>query len=1039
MDRQTQFLYSALLSSLLMAGNVSQVQAGVRRSEAVAQQSGILKGQVVDASGQAVIGASVVVKGSKNGTVTDVEGRFELKNAAQGVLVVSSIGYKSVEVPFSGDKPLVVTLKEDNELLDEVVVVGYGTQKKVNLTGAVAAVSGEEISRRPVANAAIMLQGMVPGLRVNQGTGQPGSEGVSFRVRGQGTFSSAGSDPLVLVNGVEGDITSLDPSTIESVSVLKDASSASIYGARAANGVILITTKSGSFNQKARISYHGNVGFYSATRLYGLVTNSAQYMELANIAWKNSGIGKAYSQDMIDLYRTHGGSTEYPNFDWLDYMFRTAAVQTHNLTASGGTDNATYNVALNFVDQPGTMRGFDYKKYNATMDLSARINDKIRIGSYASLRYSRGKSPRQGQEDALISVMSQAPTYMPWLPDDGSGVVRWTDKAYDFEEHNKNMAAIVGEGALKTTDTYDVNAQIWLQVDILKGLTWYTKGAARLLSKRNEDWRGANVPVYNYHTGKQGGILDKGGLGFDAEDTRRFYTNLYSYLQYSNTFSEAHSLSAMFGYSQETDKYENLKAYRKYYSFDLPTINAGTNAEWTNGGGKSEWALQSLFGRVNYDYMGRYLVEANVRYDGTSRLAPGKRWGVFPSFSAGWRVTEEPFFKKMNLNWFDNLKIRASWGQLGNQNIGTYPYQAMISSVYDYPFTKETNGVVPGYAQTSYANNDIKWETTTITDVGFDLGLFNGFTITFDWYKKMTDDILRSSQVSALLGLYAPMINDGKLQNTGFEISANYAGAVKSSWAKGLHYNVGAYIERYRNKLVSFGAEEIDGYSIRREGLPYNEYYMLECIGVFADQAEIDNSPKQFNDNTLPGDLKYKDVNHDNVIDNNDRTVMSGRFPGFEYGLNASLAWKGFDFSLIGQGVYGKKYYTDQWGVQPFRQGSAPTKDYLEGMWTEDHPYGAKHPRLYWENLGGSKNTRANSYFLKDASFFRVKNVTLGYTFPAKWTEKAGISKLRLYFSGDNLLTLTPYKGLDPERSGDGYDPKYPQNKIYSFGINVEF
>lgn len=997
------------------------------------------EGKVVDVNGEPIIGASVIVKGTSNGTITDLDGHFSLSNVSGKTLVISFVGYETQEITLKGKKSLNIVLKEDTKSLEEVVVVGFGTQKKVNLSGSVAAVSGEDITRRPVANTAVLLQAQIPGLRVNQGTGQPGDENVTLRVRGQGTFSSAGSDPLVLINGVAGNIANIDPSSIESVSVLKDASSAAIYGARAANGVILITTKSGKANEKAHISYHGNVGFYSPTKLYDLVTNSAEYMELANIAWKNSGINKSYTQDMIDLYRQNGGSVEYPNFDWLGYMFRTAAVQTHNITATGGGEKATYNISLNYVDQPGTMRGFSHNKYNAAVDLTAKINNHIRIGTYTNLMYSKASGPRQGQEDALLSTMSQAPTYMPWLPDDGSGVVKWADKAYSFEEHNKNMPAIVGDGNLKETAYYDVNSQLWLEVNLLKGLTWYTKGAVRLESKRNEDWRGSSTPIYDYHTGVESGQLDKGGLGFEAEDTRRFYTNLYSYLRYNTQFKDAHSLSIMLGYSQENELYESLKGYRKYYSFDLHTLNAGTSAEWTNAGGKEEWALQSVFGRINYDYKGRYLFETNVRYDGTSRLASENRWGVFPSFSAGWRVTEEPFIKKMNISWLDNMKIRASWGQLGNQNIGLYPYQAMIASVSDYPFTKTESGTIAGFQQTAYANRDIKWETTTITDVGLDLSVFKGLSITFDWYNKVTDDILRSSQVSALLGLSAPYINDGKVQNRGIELAVNYAGIINSSRIRGLQYNVGFYFDRSRNKLVEFGAEEIDNFVIRREGLPYDEYYMLECIGVFADQAEIDNSPKQFNDNTLPGDLKFKDINGDGVVDNDDRRSFSGRFPGFEYGVNLSANWKNFDFSLIGQGVADKKYYTYGWGVQPFRQGSAPTRDYLEGMWTEENPYGAVHPRLYWEDLGGSKNNRASSYFLKDASFFRIKNITLGYTLPVSWTQKAGISKVRVYFSGDNLLTFTPYKGLDPERSEDGYDPQYPQNKICSFGINVEF
>ena len=1008
------------------------------------QQNLKVSGVVTDEAGEPLIGVSVLVKGTTLGNITDLNGRFSLDVPEGSILEISYIGYKTQSIKAQRE-PMNIVLKEDAQKLDEVVVVGFGTQKKVNLTGSVSAVTGDDISKRPVANAAILLQGQIPGLRVNQGLGQPGGEGTSFRIRGQGTFSSAGSDPLILINGVPGSMTNLDPSVIESVSVLKDAASAAIYGARAANGVILVTTKQGAVGDKVHISYHGNVGLHTPTKLYDRVTNSVEYMELANLVWKNSGTGKQYTQDQINLYRNNVGDPQYPNFDWQDYMFRTAVVQTHNLSMAGSTEKTTYNVALNFVDQPGTMRGFKYRKYNATIDLTARITNFIKVGTYANLMYGETEQPRQGQNDAFLSTLSQAPTYMPWLPDDGTGIRRWTSSAYSFESHNKNMPAIIGDNAMKRDNNFDINAQLWLEINLAKGLTWYTKGAARLQSNKSKDWRGSTTYTYDYHTGERSSELDKGGLGLSVGDGRRFYTNLYSYLKYDlSLVDNAHNFSLMVGYNQESEKYETLNAYRKDFAFDLPVLNAGGTADWSNSGGEEEWAIQSLFGRFNYDFKERYLFEANMRYDGTSRISDENRWGVFPSFSVAWRATEEEFIKNLNLNWLNNFKLRGSWGQLGNQNIGLYPYQAMISGVDDYPFTKTSDGVIIGYQQTAYANRNIKWETTTITDIGFDLQVFDGLSVTFDWYKKTTDDILRSSQVSSLLGLSAPTVNNGSVENKGIEVALNYANMVKGGTFRGFRYNAGVYFDRSRNKLTEFGAEEIGSYSIKREGLPYDEYYMLECIGVFADQAEINASPKQFNDNTQPGDLKYKDISGpdgkpDGVIDNYDRRTFSGRFPGFEYGINASATWKGFDLSLIGQGVADKKYYTTDWGVQPFMQGSSPNKDYIKHMWTEENPYGAKHPKLYWQDMGGGKNTRPNSYYLKDASFFRLKNLTLGYTLPRVWTEKANISKVRIYFSGDNLLTLTPYKGLDPERNGDGRDAIYPQNRIYSFGLNVEF
>ena len=576
-----------------------------------------IKGTIVDQNGEPIIGASVVEAGTTNATVTDIDGNFTLKaSSANAVLDVTYVGFTSQQVKAKNGHVDRIVLKENSHSLQELVVVGYGTQKKENLTGSVSAVNGDDIAKRPVANAQVMLQGQVPGLRVNQGYGQPTSESVSFRIRGQGTFSSAGSDPLILINGVPGDMSSLDPSVIESISVLKDAASAAIYGARAANGVILITTKEGT-QGKTHISYHGNVGLHSATRLYDRVTNSVEYMELANLARKNSELGRLYDPDVIEAYRNNAGSDKYPSFDWQDYMFRTAVVQTHNLNMTGGKEKATYNVALNYVDQPGTMRGFDYKKYNATVDLTAYLTDFIKFGTYTSMMYGEIDQPHQGQSDAFLSTLSQAPTYMPWLPDDGTGVKKWTSSAYPNEAHNKNMVAIIDDNAMKRWRNFDINAQMWLEVKLLKGLTWYTKGAARLNSSKSKDWRGSSTPTYNYHTGEQSGTLDKGGSGLTVSDSRVFYTNLYTYLRYDlSLMNKAHNISAMIGYNQENEKTETLSAYRKEYTFDLPTIDAGGTANWSNGGGEQEWAIQSLFGRLNYNFKERYLFEANMRYDG---------------------------------------------------------------------------------------------------------------------------------------------------------------------------------------------------------------------------------------------------------------------------------------------------------------------------------------------------------------------------------------------------------------------------------------
>ena len=1003
----------------------------------VQQKSKIVTGTVLDVTGMPVIGANVTVKGTTQGTITDMDGKFSLEVAEGDILQVTYIGFANQEVKVGTQTNLSVTLKEDAEALDELVVVGYGTQKKVNLTGAVTAITGEKITKRPVTNTTTMLQGQVLGLRIVQGTGQPGAESVSVKIRGVGTFSGAGASPLVLINGVTGDLSSVDPNMIESVSVLKDAASAAIYGARAANGVILITTKQGADKgEKVSITYRGNFAVHTPTKMFDLVTNSADYMTLFNQAKINSGESGLYPEEEIEKYRNSNGSVEYPSFDWLGYMFNPAFVHQHNLSLAGTAKKTTYNIALNYADQDGTLRSFKYKKYNVTVDLTTQATNWMKVGFFTNMMKGDRNFNGVSQDDAILSTMSQAPTYMPWLPDDGTGVRKYTRKAYENELFNKNMPMIVEKDLFHQTNVNtDINAQLWLDIQLTQGLTWYTKGAVRQVNTRNENWRGGMQPTYNYHTGEL--IEMTGDYGLSVSENRTFYTNLYTYLKYDYaTPNRDHNFSLMVGYSQETNKYETLEAYRRDYDFDLPTIDAGAGSpNWSNSGKVEEWALMSGFFRLNYNYKDRYLFEANARYDGSSRLSPDGRWGLFPSLSGAWRVSEESFMK--DWEWLSNAKIRTSWGKLGNQEIGLYPYQAMISKVNSYPFDK--NEMSSAYIQTAFVNRDIKWETTTITDVGLDMLLWNKFNITFDWYKKETDGILRSAQVSALLGMDAPTINDGTMQDKGIELAFAWNDYTDTKLG-GLDYNVGFYIDRTRNTLVNFGSTEKDGKVIREEGLPYDSYYMLDCIGIFAIQEEIDNAPKQYNDDTQPGDLRYRDTNNDGVINDDDRILISGKYPNFEYGLNAGLNWNGFDVSLLTQGVAGTKSFIDyRWGLAPFFQGSAPTKDYVAGMWTEENPYNAKYPKIYFGTLGGTKNTRTNSYFLQNTSYFRLKNLTVGYTLPKVLTDKIHLQKVRFYFSGDNLLTFTKYEGLDPERSGDGTLTQYPQNRICSIGVDVEF
>jgi len=513
-------------------------------------------------------------------------------------------------------------------------------------------------------------------------------------------------------------------------------------------------------------------------------------------------------------------------------------------------------------------------------------------------------------------------------------------------------------------------------------------------------------------------------------------------LNYDRAFGD-HHLKAQAGYSIEKSKYTYLQGFRQNFVDDnLTELNAGGSDIQRANGTANQWALISYFGRLNYDYQGKYLLEANMRYDGSSKFYGKNRWAAFPSFSAGWRVSEESFVKEFASGWLDNLKIRGSWGQLGNQNVVdvngyslNYPYQPVLGLTGNYSF--DNNTLQSGVAQQRLTNPLIKWETTTMTDVGIDLSLFKNLDFTFDWYKKRTTDILRPSQITAIVGLGAPNINDGIVENKGVELGITYHNRITSGALDGLQYQLGANFDRFKNRLVKFGEPEIGGYTIKKNGYAMDSFYTYEVVGIFQSEQEVASSPKQFNDNTLAGDLKYRDVNGDGKIDANDRTIIGGVDPKLNYSFNLSASFKGFDVSAMLQGVYGVKSYVSGWGVTPFVQGSPPTKDWLD-RWTPENP-STTMPRMYWGWSAPEKFSRASSYFLQNASYFRLKNFVLGYTLPQDLLKKYKIDRLRFYFSGDNLLTSTKFKGLDPERYGSGDLVQYPQNKIYSFGLQVNF
>ncbi|MCC7524694.1 MAG: TonB-dependent receptor [Chitinophagaceae bacterium] len=981
-------------------------------------------GTVTDANGGAVAGASVTIRNKTTGTQTDAEGKFSIEANEGDVLVVTAVGFIAQEITIAGGTNYSVELTRDVSELDQVVVVGYGTQKKENLTGAVSYIGGSELTKRPVANVQNLLQGKVSGLQVTQSSGKPGDDNSEMRIRGLGTFSSAGSNPLILVDGVMGDMSNLNPDDIESVSVLKDAASASIYGARAANGVILVTTKKGKAGDLS-IQYRGNFLAQKATRLPKLLTNSADYMEYWNEANKRSGLTQYFSDATINAFRSSNDPVKYPNFNWADHVFNTGYGQNHHVSISGGSEKTQFNLSVGYLDQDGIISIYNTKRYNLLFSLDTKVKDWITIGGNMRMTKEDNRQDNFGDNDFVMSAYS-APNYTPTmtLPDGTTGyVARYSQSIGEWTVRNPD--ALLASGFRKI-NTYDIGAQLYADVKLSRNLSWFTKGAGGFVNIFNKRFEHA---VNNYYF-DNGSFAHNNGVwqeGVRDLMSQNFLTTFYSTLNYTKSFG-SHGLKVLLGYNQEANYYRELYGSKiTFPTTTLSELNAGAALGQSTAGTANEWAIQSFFGRINYDYQGKYLFEANARYDGTSRIAPDQRWGFFPSVSAGWRISEESFLR--DANWTDNLKLRASWGQLGNQNIGLYPYQDMLSNT-SYPF----GSLDPGVQLTALRDKKLRWETTTVLDFGIDYSLKNGlFSLTVDWYNKVTDDILYQIPVPASVGLSAPTINYGKMKNTGWEFEVGHRNNIGA-----VSYNLNFNFSTFKNEVLSIKSPSY-GTTIISEGLPFQSFYLIEMDGIFQSQDEIDKAPKHpFN--PKPGDLRFRDANNDGVIDSKDRVVVDGAYAKFYYGGSLNLSWKGFDFTAFLQGVEGNKLYVGgmhrAWGFIPFAQGSPPTLDFVKNMWTPDR-HSNTTPAIFEQSYKPNNGT-PNTYWLLDASYLRLKNVSLGYRFPSSIANSIGLKGLQLYISGDNLITVTKYPGADPERSCTGCRfSVYPQVTTYTAGVKA--
>ncbi|MCI1648394.1 MAG: TonB-dependent receptor [Bacteroides sp.] len=996
-----------------------------------AQVKLFVNGKIADSSGQPLIGVSILIKGTSSGTVSDVDGHFSLSVAKGNILSISYVGYVSQEIDVTGHENISIVLKEDTKSLEEVVVVGYGVQKKVNLTGSVSSVNANELKDKPVMSTAQAIAGLAPGLSVLQNSGKPGAS-ATVKIRGTGTFSSAGTDPLILIDGLSGNIDDIDPGDIQSLSFLKDAASASIYGNRAANGVILIETKKG-VQGKTTITYSGSCGWQCPTELPDFLP-SWQYAEYYNMAMSNMGKQDAYTSEDIQKFKEGSDLDSYPNVNHLKWLLESGSgfQHQHNVSIRGGNAKISYNLSVGYRNQEGMTAKTANERMTALFTLKSELCKGLvldfNMNAYNN-KYDAPNGEPQSIEGMIGYAVREAPIYAG----------KKTDGSFGYQDNYSPEAWLASQSFVHNINR-NISASSQLKWNTpFEGLAFIGKVGVTYWTKFDKSYQ-ANTYFDENKT--------VGPASLNMWSANNTYTTVEALSNYEKRVKD-HYFKVLLGTSIEQSNDRSLYGYRNTFPNNyLYELSSGDQSTAANSSDLSEYALLSYFGRINYSFKDRYLVEMNLRYDGSSRFAPKHRWGIFPSVSAGWRISEEKFWKKAAISTaFDNLKIRASYGVLGNQNIGTYPYQQTYSLGEDYPLGNPATLQSGAYIAT-YNNPKVTWEKTSITDLGLDFSVFNSsLTGTFDYFYKYTSDILASVEVASIMGRGVGQSNVGAVSNKGFEIEFSYHGRLGHAFTFDISPNF-TYVKNAVEKLGSGAKEEINNNRI--VGEPLGIIYGYETDGLFVDQAEIDAAPEQLvgKDNIKPGYVKYKDISGpdgvpDGKVDANyDRRVLGSATPKFYYGLNLSASYKNFDFSALLQGLGGYDRLIGSYMAYAFYNGGQIQKWQAENCWTEENPNKwAKYPRLETLNMNNA-NLQTSDYWVRDASFLRIKNVQIGYTLPLQWIRRFGLVNMRVFLSGQNLYSFNGfYKGWDPENEiGTGDSPSYyPINSIYSFGINLKF
>jgi len=997
------------------------------------QQKGIT-GTVSDKNGAPVAGANVVVSGTSVGTITDINGKYSIEvPPGSKSLRFSFVGMESQEISIGLLTQIDATMVESGIGLEEVVVIGYGTQKKVTLTSSVSVVKGDEISKVPVRDVSNSMAGKAPGLIIRNFNAEPGRDASAIFIRG---ISTTGDNaPLVVVDGIpERDLTLVDINDIENVTILKDASAIAPFGARGANGVILITTKRGK-KGKPVVSYTTYYGIEKPTKLPQFCS-SANYARMFNEAKRNVGAPEVFSADEITKYEA-ANSPEYPNTNWWNEMVEKSPIQAqHNLSVSGGSENTNYYLSMGAFRQDGYFNNTDFNKYSFRGNIDVKVTNSLKV-SLDILGYTGLKNNPVDNIETFLSTPARVPNIYPVKNSLGQYVYNGVAEI--------NQAASLELGGYNRDTDKNFNGTLAVEYTpayipglSLKALVAYDSG-----NKLNKLW---STPFSMWR------LIDRANATYEEvpPTTKPFLNEEVSYLtnkqfefhaNYTKKIAEFHTIQALFVFNRAEWDGNNLQGGRiNYLSSSIDQIFAGPQKDQSTGGSAYEGARMGYVGRLTYDYKSKYLFEGNFRYDGSMKFAADNRWGFFPSFAVGWRISEEPFFKN-NIQFIDNMKLRGSWGQAGNDRVGDYQYL----STYSYQEIPYSFGgsLVQTAMEARLANPYITWETASLTDVGFDVTMWNGLlSLEADYFFKRTEDILRPTQkASSIIGINLPDENIGIVENKGFEFILGHRNSISD-----FSYGANLVFTYTTNKAIELGEAEgtLNDPIRRRTGNPLNAYYGLIADGLFTSTEEIAGWAYQ-GANIAPGDIKYRDINGpegipDNKIDGYDETKIGySNVPEIIYGLNLYAAYKGFDLSLNLQGATRVNYYFTFWGANAFDTGGNIQQWQMDERWTsENNNADARYPRLTPSPL--SNNTMASSYWLRDGTYLRLKTLQLGYSIPVNLLQKVKLEGLRIFVSGQNLFTRVKddLMTFDPEAYQDR-GAFYPQAKIYSVGLKLTF